>query len=241
MELRLTRLEHPAIVPCHAVEVAGGRPYAVLELSDAESLDRLFPERGRARFSLEAATNLLLGVMDALAAAANEKIVHGRLAPNDVLVHADGSVAVTGFGQSGDLRMDFLAVHRLAQRLNAPWPPEIDAWLDTLVSERGSWKDARAARAAFPLAFADAGRKALDRSVKSRRRRDQKALEAASLVAEEEVEGAEEAPEPAARKDRPTLPREEAEATLKQARLVALSALAIVLVALAIEVLGLAG
>jgi len=245
--MRLTRLDHPSIVECHGIETAGGRPYAVLELIDAVSLERLFPELGRAKFSLEAGANILIGVLDALAAAANEKVVHGRLAPNDVLVHADGSVAVTGFGQTGDGRMDFLAVHRLAQSLNAPWPPEVDAWLDALSSERSVWKeDARGARAAFPLAFSDVGLKALDRSVRNRRRKDQKALEAVNAPPEEEAasgsEEAEEAPEPRSRRgtrvSTPTsVRRGEAEAALSQARFVAFSALAIVLVALALEVL----
>ena len=242
--MRLTRLDHPAIVACHGIETAGGRPYAVLEFIDAVSLERLFPERGRAKFSLEAGANILIGVLDALAAAANEKVVHGRLAPNDVLVHADGSVAVTGFGQTGDGRMDFLAVHRLAQSLNAPWPPEVDAWLDSLSSERSIWKDARGARAAFPLAFSDIGQKALDRSVRNRRRKDQKAIEAASAPPEEEaseIEEADEAPGPRSRRSRFSTPtsvrRGEAEAALRQARFVAFSALAIVLVALALEVL----
>jgi len=250
--MRLGRLDHPAIVPCHAVETAGGRPYAVLELTTAVSLERLFPDRGRPKFSLEAATNILLGVLDALAAAANEKVVHGRLAPNDVLVHDDGSVVVTGFGQSGDGRMDFLAVHRLAQTLNAPWPPEVDAWLDALSSERSIWKDARAARAAFPLAFADAGAKALERSVRNRRRKDHKALEAAAAPVEDdapdEVEADDDPPEPRRPRDRGKVStpqstphsgrRGEAEDALRQARFVALSALAIVLVALAMEVFG---
>ncbi len=236
---RLTRLDHPNIVACHDVETAGGRPYAVLELAQAVSLERLFPERGRAKFSLEAATNILLGVLDALAAAANEKLVHGRLSPNDILVHDDGSIVVTGFGQAGDGRMDFLAIHRLAQTLNAPWPPEVDAWLDVLSSEKSAWRDARQARAAFPLAFSEAGTKALDRSVRNRRRKDQKALEAAEAPEEPT------APEDEASSDEPAPPkrrtprgnrREEAEAALRQARFVAFSVLGIVLVALAMEV-----
>ena len=246
VHMRLTRLDHPAIVPCHGVESAGGRPFAVLELVDAVSLERLFPERGRAKFSVEAGGNVLVGVLDALAAAANEKVVHGRLGPSDVLVHADGSVAVTGFGQSGDLRMDFLAVHRLALSLNAPWPPEVDAWLDALASERSAWKDARGARAAFPLTFTAEGQKALDRSVKNRRKKEQKALEAAAAAVEvpEEEEREEEASSPRRRSKVQTpmaTRREEAEAALAQARVVAFSALGIVMLALAMEVLGLSG
>ncbi len=243
--MRLTRLDHPAIVACHGVETAGGRPYAILELVSTVSLERLFPDRGRPKFSLEAGTNIVIGVLDALAAAANEKVVHGRLGAGDVLVHDDGSVTVTGFGQSGDGRMDFLAVHRLAQSLNAPWPPEVDAWLDSLSSERSIWKDARGARAAFPLAYSDVGQKALDRSVRNRRRKEQKALEAAAAPVEDEAADEpdeEEAPEPSRSRSRSkvstpmSVRRGEAEEALRQARVVAFSALTIVLIALAIEV-----
>lgn len=241
-QMRLSRLEHPAIVACHSIGGAGGRPFVVLELVDAVSLDRLFPERGRPKFSLEAATNLVVTLLDALAAAANEKIVHGRLAPNDILVHPDGVVQVTSFGQAGDLRMDFLAVHRIAQQLGAPWPPEVDAWLDALSSERCPWKDARGARSAFPLAPDEAGRKALERAVRNRRRKDQKAAEeAAAAAAEPEEEAEEEVEDPAPRPARSRrAPRAvapgETEAALREARWVAFSALGIVLVALAMAV-----
>lgn len=247
---RLTRLDHPGIVACHAVEVIGGRPIAVMELVDAVSLERLFPERGKPRFSLEAATNLLLAVMDALSAAANDKGVHGRLGPGDVLVHADGTVMLTGFGKDGPARADFLALHRLAQSLGAPWLPEVDAWLDSLAAETPPWKDMRAARLAFPLAYTDAGQRALDRAVKNRKKKDQKLLEEqASAPTEPEAApqskaGKPDRPEKAdknePKKKRLTRTREEAEAALRQARVVAWSALVIVLVGLAIEVLGLA-
>lgn len=241
---RLTRLDHPGIVACHAVEVIGGRPIAVMELVDAVSLERLFPERGKPRFSLEAATNLLLAVMDALSAAANDKGVHGRLGPGDVLVHADGTVMLTGFGKDGPARADFLALHRLAQSLGAPWLPEVDAWLDSLAAETPPWKDMRAARLAFPLAYTDAGQRALDRAVKNRKKKDQKLLEEqTSAPTEPEAAPSKQAGKPdknEPKKKRLSRTREEAEAALRQARVVAWSALVIVLVGLAIEVLGLA-
>lgn len=252
---QLSRLDHPNIVRCHGVEIAAGRPYAVLDLVDAVSLDKLMPERGRAKVSVEAGANLVIAILDALAAAANEKLAHGRLAANDVLVHPDGMVQVTGFGQSGDLRMDFLAVHRLIQSLNTPWPPEVDAWLDALSAERSAWKDLRSARAAFPLATSEAGRKALERSVRNRRKKEQKALEEAQAEAEAgelevevdgEVDDVEASDEPerrtSKRKARVQKPaavrRAEALQALRQARITAFTALAIVLVALAMEVLG---
>lgn len=234
---RLTRLEHPRIVPSVGVDSAGKRPFTVLELIDGVSLDRLFPQRGRAKFSLAAATNVLIAVLDALSAAANEKIVHGRLSADDIIVQADGAVVLTSFGQSGDGRVDFLAIHRLAGEMGTEWPPEVEAWLQELVVETPRWRDVREARSAFPLAFDAAGDKALARAVKSRRRKDDRAREAARRAAEETP-----ADDPS---DPPVEPsrvvdlderRREAELALKQARVVALSALAIILIALVVAV-----
>ncbi|MFO0746363.1 MAG: protein kinase [Myxococcota bacterium] len=184
--LKLARMEHPAIVPVLEV-VPGPRPYIISELEDALALERLMPERGRAKVPLEAGTNLVIAVLDALAAAANDRMVHGRLTPSDVLVRADGLVRVTSFGQDigrdGDARADFLAVHRLCQSLGSPWLPEVDAWLDRLAAEETPWKDLRAARGAFPLAFTDYGQAGLERLVKNRRKKDQKAAELAAAEA----------------------------------------------------------
>ncbi len=244
---RLTRLEHPGIVPCHGVEVIGGRPVAVLDLVDALSLERLFPDRGRPKFSLEASTNLMLSVMDALAAAANEKAVHGRLTAGDVLVHPDGSIVLTGFGKDGPARADFLALHRLAQSLGAPWLPEVDGWLDSLAAESPPWKDARGARLAFPLAYTDAGQKALDRAVKNRRKKEQKLLEEQGVQVSPtdtgDTKGAVAEPEKGKvdpkKKRLLKRNREEAQSALRQARVVAWSAVAIILVGLVVEVFGL--
>jgi serine/threonine protein kinase len=223
---RLARIDHAQIVTCHGVHHIGGRPFAVLDLVDAVSLERLFPERGRPKFSIDAATNLLLGVLDALSAAAHERVVHGRLGASDVLVHADGSVMLTGFGKDGPPRADFLAIHRLAQSLGAPWLPEVDAWLDQLASESPPWKDVRGARAAFPLAYTEAGKKALDRSVRGRRKKDQKATSESEPTPSEPI-----AARPRSRRA-PRQPlvrsREEATAALRQARAVTYSAGAII-------------
>lgn len=247
--LELSRLEHPAIVPIHEV-VPGPRPYLVMDLIDGLSLERLLPERGRAKFALEAATNLALAVLDALAGAANVKRVHGRLGVSDVIVRADGGVVVTSLGQDGDARLDFLAVHRLAQTLGSAWLPEVDAWLDRLADAETPWRDMRAARGAFPLAFTEAGQTALERLVKNRRKKDDKA--AAQAAAEASGAGPSGTPGTSAtsdasakrgartpRRQRPTMV--EAEAALRQARVVAVAALVLVAVALVLELTGFGG
>ncbi|MCC6623855.1 MAG: protein kinase [Deltaproteobacteria bacterium] len=244
----LTRLDHPAIVPVHEV-VAGPRPYVVMELVDGLSLARLMPERGRARFALEAATNLMTALLDALSAAANVKRVHGRVGASDVLVKADGGVVITSFGQDGDPRTDFLATHALAQSLGSGWLPEVDAWLDRLADGQTPWKDARAARGAFPLAFTDAGQAALERLVRNRRKKEQKAAE---LAAAEAAGSAPAQPEAApterrargkttaTKARRPPTPTE-AEAAIRQARVVAVAAAALITIALVLELTGFGG
>lgn len=251
---RLSRMEHPAIVPVLDV-VPGPRPYLVLELQDALALERLLPERGRAKVALEAGTNLVIAVMDALAAAANDKLVHGRIGPSDVLVRADGLVRLTSFGQEGDARSDFLGVHKLCQTLGSPWLPEVDAWLDRLAAEDCPWKDIRAARQAFPLAFTDYGQAGLERLVKNRRKKDQKAAELAAAEAagtaapgatSASTSGRSGADAKSPRASKPKTPRKprspiEAEAALRQARFVAFGALALLLAALVLELSGFAG
>jgi len=234
---RLARLDHPAIVPVLDV-VPGPRPYVVQELQDAVALERMMPERGKAKMALEAGTNLMIAVLDALAAAANDKLVHGRLTASDVLIRADGTVRITSFGQDGDPKADFLAVHRLAQSLGSQWLPEVDAWLDRLADETNPWRDLRGARGAFPLAFTEYGGTLLERLVKSRRKKDQKAAEAA--LAEAKPGASPQASTP--KKPRTPIKRRpsaaEAEAALRQARLVAIAAVGLVLVALVLELIG---
>jgi hypothetical protein len=150
-----------------AAEVSATRPWVASEPVDGVSLEQLIAEKKRFRLPIDAATNLFIALLDALAGAARLRVVHGRLRASDIWLSADGRVRVTGFGADDDPRADFLALARLAQEVGTDWVPEVDAWLDALQREEPPFASAKEARAAFPLTETEAGRSRLLRTVKA--------------------------------------------------------------------------
>ena len=103
-EQRVTaRLQHPAIIPIHDAGVLpGGEPFFAMRLVKGEDLERT---AARAR-SLEARLRLLpslLGVVDAVAYAHGEGVVHRDLKPQNVLVGPFGEVVVVDWGLAREL------------------------------------------------------------------------------------------------------------------------------------------
>lgn len=99
LEQRITaRLQHPAIVPIYDAGVLDdGEPFFAMRLVRGESLDR-HAERAT---SLEERLRLLpavLGVVDAVAYAHGEGVVHRDLKPQNVLVGPFGEVVVLDWG-----------------------------------------------------------------------------------------------------------------------------------------------
>ncbi len=92
----VSRLTHPNVVPVFEAGEEAGRRFIVFELVRGGTLgDRLHSAGPMpARDSAE----LMLGVLDALAAAHAEGIVHRDLKPNNVLIGADGRPRVMDFG-----------------------------------------------------------------------------------------------------------------------------------------------
>ncbi len=92
----VSRLTHPNIVPVFEADESEGAPYLVFEYVEGPTLH----EQRRKSPSLPAreAVTLMLGVLDALAAAHEQGIVHRDLKPSNVLLGRDGRPRVMDFG-----------------------------------------------------------------------------------------------------------------------------------------------
>ena len=113
-EQRITaRLQHPAIIPIYdAGALPDGQPFFAMRLVKGESLDRT----AAAARTLEERLRLLpavLGVVDAVAYAHGEGVVHRDLKPQNVLVGPFGEVVVLDWG--------------LAREVGAEPDPDADA------------------------------------------------------------------------------------------------------------------
>lgn len=92
----VSRLSHPHIVPVFEADESGGQPYLVFELVEGGTLSELVRRDGA--LSPRRAVELMVGVLDALAAAHAQGIVHRDLKPSNVLLGADGRARVMDFG-----------------------------------------------------------------------------------------------------------------------------------------------
>lgn len=95
----VSALSHPNVVPVfEAVEATGeqGRPYLVFEYVEGPTLAQA--RRGRGAWPPVEAVTLMLGVLDALAAAHAVGLVHRDLKPSNVLLGTDGRPRVMDFG-----------------------------------------------------------------------------------------------------------------------------------------------
>lgn len=92
----VSRLTHPNIVPVFEADEGGGRPYLVFEFVDGPTLAAAM--RGRGAWPAREAVPLMLGVLDALAAAHAQGVVHRDLKPSNILLGRDGRARVMDFG-----------------------------------------------------------------------------------------------------------------------------------------------
>ncbi len=92
----VSRLNHPHVVPVFEAGDESGRPYLVFEYVKGGTLsDRL---RTLGPMPAREAAALMVGVLDALAAAHAQGIVHRDLKPSNVLMGDDGRARVMDFG-----------------------------------------------------------------------------------------------------------------------------------------------
>jgi serine/threonine protein kinase len=92
----VSRLTHPNIVPVFEADADGAAPYLVFEYVEGPTLAEA--RRGRAVWPAREAAALVLGVLDALAAAHAQGIVHRDLKPSNILLGRDGRARVMDFG-----------------------------------------------------------------------------------------------------------------------------------------------
>ncbi|BAL96645.1 serine/threonine protein kinase [Rubrivivax gelatinosus] len=104
----VARLTHPNVVPVFEADRHGGQPYFVFEYVPGRTLAETLRERGA--LPAREAVTLMLGILDALAAAHAQGIVHRDLKPSNVLLGADGRPRVMDFGIA--TRVDAGSAHR---------------------------------------------------------------------------------------------------------------------------------
>jgi len=92
----VSRLNHPHIVPVFEADDQGGTPCLVFEYVPGPTLAQA--RRQRPQWPAREAVQLMLGVLDALAAAHDQGIVHRDLKPSNILLGQDGRPRVMDFG-----------------------------------------------------------------------------------------------------------------------------------------------
>jgi serine/threonine protein kinase/tetratricopeptide (TPR) repeat protein len=122
----LARMTHPNIARLSDAGVsAAGQPYLVLEFVDGQPMDRYCDERV---LDVESRLRLFLDVLDAVAHAHANLIVHRDIKPGNVLVSVDGHVKLLDFGIAKLLDDD--GPHD-GTRSTAAEPLTKDAWVAT--------------------------------------------------------------------------------------------------------------
>jgi tRNA A-37 threonylcarbamoyl transferase component Bud32 len=90
------RLNHPAVVTIFDVVEADGRPWIVMELVQARSLEQILAEDGP--LPPHQAADVGVRLLGALATAHAAGILHRDVKPSNVLLSADGRAVLTDFG-----------------------------------------------------------------------------------------------------------------------------------------------
>lgn len=90
------RLIHPHIVTVLDAGVVDGRPFVVMELVEGQSLRSRINDRGP--LPIADAQRLALQMAEALATAHRQRVIHGDLRPENVLIDDNGNAKLTDFG-----------------------------------------------------------------------------------------------------------------------------------------------
>lgn len=92
----VSRLTHPNIVPVFEADEQHDQPYLVFEYVEGPTLAQ--ERQGKKPMPARDAVTLMLGVLDALAAAHEMGVVHRDLKPSNILLGSDGRPRVMDFG-----------------------------------------------------------------------------------------------------------------------------------------------
>ena len=92
----VSRLTHPNIVPVFEADEQHNQPYLVFEYVEGPTLAQ--ERQGKKPMPPRDAVTLMLGVLDALAAAHEMGVVHRDLKPSNILLGSDGRPRVMDFG-----------------------------------------------------------------------------------------------------------------------------------------------
>jgi serine/threonine protein kinase len=90
------RLNHPAVVTVYDVIDDGGRPWIVMQLVDAQSLDQVLASSGP--LSPRRAAEMARQLLSALSVAHAAGVMHRDVKPSNVLIGANDQAVLTDFG-----------------------------------------------------------------------------------------------------------------------------------------------
>ena len=90
------RLNHPAVVTVYDVAEDGGRPWIVMQLVDAQSLDQVLGASGP--LSPRRAAEMARQLLSALSVAHAAGVMHRDVKPSNVLIGSDDRAVLTDFG-----------------------------------------------------------------------------------------------------------------------------------------------
>jgi serine/threonine protein kinase len=90
------RLNHPAVVTVYDVAEDGGRPWIVMQLVDAQSLDQVLATSGP--LSPRRAAEMARQLLSALSVAHAAGVMHRDVKPSNVLIGANDQAVLTDFG-----------------------------------------------------------------------------------------------------------------------------------------------